>query len=226
MPNWCTNVVTIIGSEEKVSMFKNKARCRRQYFGDSFEDKPWNLNQPKSPEDMDVINLSFNGIVPLPDYVKKSDYDPVGYNAEREFWGCKWGASDSVIEEHNENRITYKFQTPWNPAIKFWTTASELYPDLHFFLSSYEEQGQVCRIYFHNGMGESVKGETQNFTWEWFDYDHTLPEDCTSEEEDQFYDEKYDAKVVWSDNYLGPGHHEWVLVNTIKRKLTWKSFGS
>ena len=124
MPNWCTNKLTIIGPGADVQAFKTTA------VGHS----PWE----EPGENPNALN--FHSLIPVPESILAVDYDDAGYNWEKENWGCKWGAANSVIVEEWEGHVEYAFDTAWSPPIELLETMAKQWPNLTFVLE-YEELG-------------------------------------------------------------------------------------
>ena len=124
MPNWCSDKLTVIGPGAAVQAFKTKA----------VGHPPW-----EEPEDNPEV-LNFHSLVPVPDEVLKAGYEPTGHDWQKENWGCKWGAANSVIVEEWEGHVEYSFDTAWSPPIEFFEILAKQWPNLTFVLQ-YEELG-------------------------------------------------------------------------------------
>ena len=66
-----------------------------------------------------------------------------GYKSLYEFtlmeWGVLWDVVNPVIEEQNDNRIVYKFQTRSNAPIQWLLNISMIYHNLYFEITSEAE---------------------------------------------------------------------------------------
>ena len=78
--------------------------------------------------------------VPVPEEVVKARYDAAGYDWEKENWGCKWGATNSVLVDAWDGHLEYAFDTAWSPPIKLLENLAKQWPNLAFVLQ-YEELG-------------------------------------------------------------------------------------
>ena len=128
MPNWCSNKLTITGLAADIQALKTKA------FGHS----PW-----EEPEDEPNV-LNFHSFLPVPENILAAGYGDAGFDWERQNWGCKWGAANSVIVEEWEGHVEYSFDTAWSPPIKFLETLAKQWPNLTFVLL-YEELGMCFK---------------------------------------------------------------------------------
>jgi hypothetical protein len=84
MPNWCFNELTITGPAEDLKRFKERAAGL----------SPW---ASASERVRNVLN--FHSLVPVPDDIIQTGYDPTGYEWEIQNWGVKWGACDTQLNE-------------------------------------------------------------------------------------------------------------------------------
>ncbi|MBI5821391.1 MAG: hypothetical protein HZA88_20680 [Verrucomicrobia bacterium] len=128
MPNWCNNILTVLGPEADVQAFRTQAvgHSPRLTTTEITSEKPDPLN--------------FHSLVPIPDEVLKAGYDETGYHWEKLNWGCKWGAHHSQVADEYAGRIVYNFDTAWCPPVEFIGTAAKLWPTLTLLLE-YEELG-------------------------------------------------------------------------------------
>jgi len=169
MPNWCDNILKITGPEEEIFRFVIDARGKPQFYSAEFRKENLRLVRDKKP----AVNiqdaqgeeeaLCFHAIVPIPNDILNGDYDPHGYQKEKELWGVKWGSKDSTLAVRNEGEVHYTFETPWAPPLNFLLAASEKYPELKFTLE-WDESGMMVagRHVFENGKiteAEEDKGE-------------------------------------------------------------------
>jgi len=169
MPNWCTNTLSIVGPEDKLHEFKERAND----YGPTYNNpRPLVIGKKKEKK-----LLSFHAFVPVPnelqkmtygaEYEKRSgknkvaieetlvdvdDWDRTdqdwgenqissGYDWEVANWGCKWGASQVQImyDGTNGEPLVYAFETPWGPPEAFLDRVAEMYPELEFHIEFKEE---------------------------------------------------------------------------------------
>lgn len=141
MPNHCTNKVSIIGSRaDEFASAVNVATPHYPPQGD------WD-NDRGPPE---VEPFSFHAIVPIPPHVLASQWDPTGYNWQRENWGTKWGAYDYGPVKHSKHSVTYTFDTAWSPPLPVLRQASHRW-GVVVALSYHEEMPSRGRYLFAAG---------------------------------------------------------------------------
>lgn len=166
MPNWCSNSLTVEGSEKDIAAFKLAARGPVASYNDiRTGTKEWPIHDDirlraaaeQLPEPGEVSDLSFHALVPVPDAVRRFGYDcnqskklaeaigadPVsgGYRWEIDNWGVKWGAAEVCMDESN-TLLQYDFDTPWGPPIELITKVAKEWSNLKFSLS-YSEPGMA-----------------------------------------------------------------------------------
>lgn len=81
---------------------------------------------------------------------------PYWYDWNIRYWGVKWDASDSIVEDISPTEKMYRFETAWSPPIPILATLSAQYPELHFELDWEEEQGFGGTFVFVNGEAEET----------------------------------------------------------------------
>jgi hypothetical protein len=153
MPNWCNNRLTVLGPANRVAAFVKKANGP----GPRYKAQRWDIveweakckkaeaeGKPKPPhpdeEEREPMAMSFHQLRPIPPEIEKGDYDPGGYNAEHQLWGCKWGACESKLVSEGNGRADYEFDTPWGPATELFEFISKNeWSDLTFICSWGEE---------------------------------------------------------------------------------------
>jgi hypothetical protein len=160
MPNWCHNNLEVIGLEDEILAFVNKAR-----------------ELPKGEEHPQP--LFFANFVPEPDYDEGDEVMPGWWNWRVENWGCKWEpnfeapfmalgleGSDPGAEKEKldiqalgdgQSLVTYEFDTPWGPPGPVFDQASKQHPNLFFRLVWGEPGGDF------GGKCEWKDGETVHF---------------------------------------------------------------
>lgn len=131
MPNWCDNRMIVTGPEDRVDEFVQLAEGPMHQYKE----------EDTASEEAKYELLSLHQVVPLPDKALAGPYDPVGYAAEHEAWGVKWGVRGAEREyDAGEGWTEYRFATAWAPPLEFVRRASKRYPTLMFDLR-YEEDG-------------------------------------------------------------------------------------
>lgn len=154
MPNWCHNELEVIGPEEEVIAFVNKAR-----------ELPTETEHPQP--------FFFASFIPEPDY-KTEEIDPLFPELSKEAkgdwwdwrvrnWGTKWepnfgsplfafgaeGADPHAEKDklnirtigNGESLVSYEFDTAWAPPVPVIESAAKQHPDL-FFRLVYGEPGE------------------------------------------------------------------------------------
>ena len=138
MPNWCHNTLEVIGSEEEVAAFVNKAR--------------------ECSEELHPQPLFFANFVPEPEHDEANDHSamPDWWNWRIENWGTKWepnfeapfmaigmeGSDPGADKEKLEIQklgdgqaiVTYEFDTAWGPPGPVFDAAAKQHEDLFFRL--------------------------------------------------------------------------------------------
>lgn len=113
MANWCSNTLTIYSEDTKqLAKFKRIAS--------------------KKNKDNEDTDLSLANFFTEPD---KNDW----YNWRMSNWGTKWDVK-ATLEDYDEDRLEYYFDSAWSPPTLWLERVSEEYPALEFRLK-YEEEG-------------------------------------------------------------------------------------
>lgn len=202
MPNHCNNVLTVVGNEDAVAAFVDKAHGPLPSYPPQFGE------ENKEPK---ISVFSFHRFVPIPDDVQKNEYGDggarSGYNVERELWGVKWGAYDEELVRHEKNYAEYRFTTAWSPPEVFLLKASEQFPTLTFYLSYTEESPSRGRFVIKNGEVIDAVHDSYPFDDEFPDYDKCMEAGMS---EDEYYEqsnmisEKYTrAHTYWVAEHSG-----------------------
>ncbi len=173
MPNWCNNLLTIVGPPEQIAEIVVKAYQKYSVLGDG---------------DICEKVFSFQNLVPIPADILDQPYDPFIYKAEHKYWGAKWGACNSKIVAQKEQYVTYSYDTAWCPGETFLLSLSAQYPECYLILSYAEEMPSRGRYVIHNGNFEKRIDEKYR------DYVLKAPSDDENEN-DLFWAE-------WQDEYL------------------------
>ncbi len=138
MPNHCKNLLTIVGPKEDVSAFVNRARAPDHVY----KPEDW-----QSETGGQVEPLSFQVFAPIPDNVLACGYNDLvpgtnkqAYEWERDLWGVKWGAYETVLRYNRNGAAMYEFTTAWAPPDRWLEKVSQQYPELIFLFSYGEER--------------------------------------------------------------------------------------
>jgi hypothetical protein len=169
MPNWCDNMLTVEGEQEKLQEFKKKAE---------FHGK---VEVTSGGEDYQYdTDLSLGNFLPLPkelvgttapsrekneELIKKYGADN-WYDWQVMNWGVKWDVNATLSSE-DENVLKYWFDSAWCPPLEWLRAVGKLYPELEFTLD-YEESG--CQfegtMYAH---GDEFWDEEREYSKVWCD---------------------------------------------------------
>ncbi len=127
MPNWCDNILDVYGPPEEVARFKAQAVGYCPFMTDEERART------------EPCEFSFHNLFPIPtEVLVKGDEGSAVYHWECENWGVKWGAECDTVyccfDETIPYRLHYRFDTPWDPPIKFLKHVSKNWPSLVFFL--------------------------------------------------------------------------------------------
>ena len=166
MPNWVANELTVKGSAEGLTEFRDRAA--RPLPAEETED--W-----ETPPDG---ALFFQNFIPEPASVKARDYSSPGggHEWEQRMWGAKWGVNEVYLDDDSDiGSLSYRFCTALTPPVEFVGYVSLLYPDLEFRLA-YDEPGNnfAGTLTVRDGRGTHFERESQPF-----------------EDEDEIEDEDY-----------------------------------
>lgn len=141
VPNHVRQKLTVVGTKEDVEAFVVTARGARPMTGDRAVDANGHENCNYHPR-LTIEPLCFHLIAPVKDRFSKYPYGSegsIGYEAEVEAWGVKWGPYDvdpaSPALTDDGTRVTYEFTCAWGPPVKALTRASLRYRSLRFYLS-------------------------------------------------------------------------------------------
>lgn len=171
MPNWVFTSMTVLGKEEDLIKFRDKASKSYKTFhkGDFVEkeDGTKSYDSEIVKEGLHEAPISFMNFATPADldaYFGASDYKPEGYDAmsmeERmthamkftsdgwydwnvREWGTKWDACNPEItsDDPSSLSIAYRFDTAWSPAEGAFRKMVEQHPELGFEFYNEEEQG-------------------------------------------------------------------------------------
>lgn len=207
MPNWCKNKLTILGLEESLNSFVEKAKGRKPKWAlDKQEiiyvknlqerglETPKHLREDFIPP---IQYFCFHSLIPIPEEIIQKGYNGGGYEAEKKLWGVKWGALDSLIVLQEKNRVDYHFNTAWAPPLEFLIKVSKNFPELHFLLSYEEEYPTRGRFTLKEGKSLNSIHEEPN----------KLNGYISSDEIDD--EEAYLLSEKWRNKYYN-AHEMWV----------------
>lgn len=145
MPNWCSNVITIIGDVEDVKEVMSFVRNDEEHTLFSLE------KIFPTPEDASDLNMIKNG---MPDW----------YHWRIENWGTKWDVDchSGLKNDFLNGRYyaSYAFQSAWSPPIAALTHLASLFPKV-FIHIAYDEPGMDF-----SGIAVWMNGE-ENHAEEW-----------------------------------------------------------
>ena len=106
MPNWCSNTISITGSD--VPAFRETLKT----------------------------TFSFNQTVPEPDGLDDNTGPFTSlYIWHRTNWGTKWDISGSEILENTNTSVVIRGETAWMPPTEWAKRVSQRYPNLHITIA-------------------------------------------------------------------------------------------
>jgi hypothetical protein len=219
LPNHCRNKLTLIGPDVDVQHFVDRADAPGQVWHENLKRYQAEHTHEKIEGAIDVTApddvvesiaeshrsvLQFSAFVPIPNYEPGADYDQIGYKGERDAWGCKWGAySERIVENvlmsSSKRRVTYEFQTAWNPPHKFLEKVSAMYPNIVFLLSYAEENPTRGRWMIQDGVIDTLIDDRDSPDF----HDKDAPEYIEDEDDRGAAWEKWEAEYYDS-------HDEWI----------------
>jgi hypothetical protein len=158
MPNWVFNDLHIEGSAEDIQ--KVKTQLNAPYIRKNSEEKVIYsnpvisfLNIVRPPlEKMD----EYEGVHGFADGKKQGESEFNWYNFNNREWGTKWDVaisdgekySNTQLNQAEETKLHYCFQTAWSPPIAVIEALSLQHPELEITLKYEEEQGWGGEIYW------------------------------------------------------------------------------
>lgn len=90
---------------------------------------------------------------------RKNHGHPSWYGWSCANWGTKWDACHASLDDEDETRLLYSFDTAWSPAEPVLFAMSEQFPELAFTATFKEESGE---FYYQAEWKDGEKlGETQ-----------------------------------------------------------------
>jgi hypothetical protein len=159
MPNWCSNILVVMGKKDEVEKFK--LRCGEEKMLENHFPTPNELLINESPaRDKDLSEELFTK------YGAKDWYDWRVNN-----WGTKWEVSDLFLKEDNNIdgnliALVYTFDTAWAPPEIGIQNISGMYKDVIFHLE-FEEPGMAFEGYCRCLNGETIGSNTHEMYDKW-----------------------------------------------------------
>ncbi len=149
MPNWCENVLTVVGKDvaEFDAKFKGKPVLwplgKVEKYGLSEEEIAEQERLSLEEYNNTEPHYSFHALHPVPDEIVAQGFDMAGYNWCIANWGTKWNlAEDVMCEKVDDHLYVYHFDTAWGPPAIWLDHVAELFPELRFELA-YHEPGMA-----------------------------------------------------------------------------------
>ena len=164
MPNHIDNVLTIVGPDDAVRAFVDKAHgCRPNSPPSQYDLHDWGRRHPGEPypEMGEPCRLEFHRIVPLPDDYATREYSNYGYQAECRTWGVKWGAYKVEGPALSPGAAVYRFRTAWACPRTWLRKASVSWPGLTL-VCSYGGEGPARGRCAYRA-GEALRDETDTY---------------------------------------------------------------
>jgi hypothetical protein len=128
MPNWCSNSLTVRGTQEDLEYFQKFVRSPRSKF-DFDQVMPYPSEYARLDREPVVCEDGF----------KKDGFNRGGYGWCIQHWGTKWWVADVYLTE-DVHELTFEFDTAWSPPKGVIASLVEWFPGLDFELH-YEEPG-------------------------------------------------------------------------------------
>ena len=156
MPNWCYNIIEVIGDNAEVNKMVEKIEG---------EDTEFDFNKVLPyPEKYAILDKKSNGMrdknVDLKD-IPTDGFNSGGYEWCISNWGTKWNACEPVVSADG-NIAEISFDTAWSPSLGVTKALSELFPTLTF-KHSYEEGGCDFSGFTIFDGGEVIEDKSGNY---------------------------------------------------------------
>lgn len=156
MPNWCSNIVTLVHEDRKMISRAVKAAQKDALFNE-FAPCPQALSETTEGSFGDKLEQARLNAQ------RESNRKTYGYSSWYDFalgeWGCKWeisnGGDDYKIKKvDNGYTVTLSFDTAWSPPINFYDKLIEL--EFTVDAMYYEPGVNFCGQYY-NGDDETYE---------------------------------------------------------------------
>ena len=150
MPNWCSNRVTVSGTEEDISKISDIFSDKKSIFDRIIQSPDWKRlpNEkgefPKLRQELNKDGSVFYETYDFPD----GKNDDRWYHWNIQNWGTKWDVTaDSVeIELEDSEMLEVSFDTAWSPPEPICKRLREMFPDSSFSWF-YDEPGMELAGY-------------------------------------------------------------------------------
>lgn len=159
MPNWCENILVVMGDQEQVTKFKEKVED-----GGMFEK---HLPTPVELLKIEGFNKDLDLSKKMIDKYGARDW----YDWRVNNWGTKWDVDDIHVREADNvdgdlMAVVFSFDSAWSPPEAGIETISGMYKDVVFHLQ-YEEPGMAFEGYCRCLNGETIGSETHEMYEKW-----------------------------------------------------------
>ena len=168
MPNWCSNSISLTGTEKDIRDFINRSFIRTVDLAFNGHIKDYRKLEPMDNEELENgiqlkdVEFHFGGVVPL------NEEGEWKYDLVCEKWGTKWDADEVwvAVGEVDKGHMTLElsYNTAWGPNDVYWKDVLEQYPKIDSFIHQYLEEGNgeagMLKL-FHNIKGDAVLFNTE-----------------------------------------------------------------
>ena len=149
MPNWCSNRVTVSGTEEDISKISDIFSDKKSIFDRIIQSPDWK-RLPNEKGEFPKLRQELNkdGSV----FYETYDF-PDGKNDDRWYhwcisnWGTKWDCCELDIDYQDDEQLDLTFSTAWSPPEGIVEKLREKYPKLNFSCF-YDEPGMEVAGYY------------------------------------------------------------------------------
>jgi hypothetical protein len=96
----------------------------------------------KEPDQGKQSLLDFESIKPTPKHLidENNPMEQGWYQWRLANWGTKWSIDpDGLVRNTSENQVCYSFDTAWGPPLEMIRYLSEIFPDLEFQITYFEQ---------------------------------------------------------------------------------------
>ena len=148
MPNWCSNRVTVSGTEEDISKLSEIFSDTKSIFNHIIQSPDWK-RLPNEKGQFPQLERMKNPKVRLcgKHIISDGKNDDRWYHWNIQNWGTKWDiTADSVeIELEDSEMLEVSFDTAWSPPEPICKRLREMFPDSSFswFYDDQEWNSQV-----------------------------------------------------------------------------------